>query len=335
MRNVAIIGAGIAGLTLADALVSKANVTVFEKSRGVGGRMATRRANLFQFDHGAQYFTVRSDQFYRKVEEWRSAGLIAPWPVDIAMPGNSETSTRTKFVAVPTMNALCKALGQNINIMFSTRVTRLQRTRDEWYIFDEGVRRYGPFDWIITTAPAPQCAALLPNEFSGSQVLNEVQMHGCFSVMLGFEEAVDLPWRAAHVENSPVGWIAESSAKPGRRSPASIVIQSTNDWAEAHIDNAIDDVKAMLLAEVEKLFAINHSEAAHISVHRWRYAIAAKVATKSFLIDEELHLAACGDWCLGARIEAAFLSASRLAEALAPAIQAPASSRPWTQFHEI
>ena len=62
MMKIAIIGAGIAGLTCAH-MLKKYNPIIFEKSRGIGGRLATRYSDQYQFDHGAQYFTVKDKEF--------------------------------------------------------------------------------------------------------------------------------------------------------------------------------------------------------------------------------------------------------------------------------
>jgi len=79
MKSLAIIGAGIAGITLARQLQDSAEVSVFEKSRGFGGRMATRRAGSYQFDHGAQFFTARSQQFQNLINDRVTDNQIQAW----------------------------------------------------------------------------------------------------------------------------------------------------------------------------------------------------------------------------------------------------------------
>ena len=64
MKRIAIIGAGLAGLTCGKALQQAGHdVVIFEKSRGIGGRLATRRAEPFYFDHGVAAFTASDDAF--------------------------------------------------------------------------------------------------------------------------------------------------------------------------------------------------------------------------------------------------------------------------------
>ena len=77
-RHYAIVGAGMAGVACARTLLQAGHrVTVFEKSPGAGGRMATRETPLGGFDHGAQYFTVRDPRFARALET--VPGLVRPW----------------------------------------------------------------------------------------------------------------------------------------------------------------------------------------------------------------------------------------------------------------
>jgi predicted NAD/FAD-dependent oxidoreductase len=81
LPTVAVIGSGLSGLSCERTLADHGfTVTVFEKSRGVGGRMATRRAeDNLSFDHGAQYFTARDSRFKRYVDSWLHDAIVAPW----------------------------------------------------------------------------------------------------------------------------------------------------------------------------------------------------------------------------------------------------------------
>ena len=83
-KRIAIIGAGLSGLVLARRLASRADVRVFEKSRGPGGRAATRRVGDYSFDHGTQFFTARTRPFRAFLEPLRAAGVVADWPARFA-----------------------------------------------------------------------------------------------------------------------------------------------------------------------------------------------------------------------------------------------------------
>ena len=312
--RIAIIGAGLSGLTLANRLSAVHNIEVFEKARGPGGRMSTRRAAAYAFDHGAQYFTAESERFQAFIGTLEAQGLIANWPRDVRLAGGARVSDKAKFIAVPGMNALCKHLAETLSVQTQVHVESVSIGADGWHIsaVDGTVR--GPFDWVVSTAPAEQSAALLPRSFSGQKALRDVEMHGCFALMLGFEAPLELEWQALKSGTPPVGWMAINSDQPGRPDTCTLLIQSDNAWAQAHLEDDPEQIIAALFAAGSALAGVDLSVARHHVLHRWRYASTPKPAGIPFLIDEQQQLAACGDWCPGSKVEAAFLSANALAD---------------------
>lgn len=120
--DIAIIGAGIAGITAAKRLRSAGyRVTVFEKSRGIGGRMTTRRAGVRRFDHGAQYFTARHAAFQAQIRSWRETGRVADW-------------SGGGLVGAPAMNAPVKALADGLDVRTGCPVGSLRRRLEGWQI---------------------------------------------------------------------------------------------------------------------------------------------------------------------------------------------------------
>ncbi|WP_137155098.1 FAD-dependent oxidoreductase [Rhizobium sp. FKL33] len=320
--NIAVIGAGLAGLTLASQLRGVADVTVFEKSRGLGGRMAERRRSGYRFDHGAQYFTARDPAFLALTEETMRLGATALWPVEIddRRPGATKSEDR-RFVGAPGMNGLARAIGQDLDIRCTTEISALRKESGRWLLTDKTDAPSGPFDWVISTAPAPQTARLLPPEFSGADRLAQVRMSGCFTLMIGLDRQPLLEAAAIRAHHPVVGWIALNSSKPGREGPPCLVIHSRNDWADAHMDEDRNWIAHELLAGVAELTGENYSDAPHRDLHRWRYANVEKPLGAPFLIDAELGLAAAGDWCLGGRVECAFQSAQHLSRAVAETLR--------------
>ena len=312
--RIAIIGAGLSGLVLASRLAEAHQVTVFEKARGPGGRMSTRRADPYAFDHGAQYFTAQTDRFQDFLAPYLESGLVKPWDVEMATVGEARLSDKPKYIAVPGMNALCKSLASGVSVRSQVHVETLHKQDGMWWLEDKSGQREGPFDWVISTAPSVQTQALFPADFEGQKQLEQVEMMGCFSLMLGFEQAVDLPWAVIKSGSPPIGWMALNSAKPGRPEPSALLIQSDNAWAEQHLEDDSEAVTRELLAAASELSGRDLSQAPHQVLHRWRYAATSKPVGQAYLIDEAEQLAACGDWCLGGKVEAAFTSASALAD---------------------
>lgn len=321
MKSLAIIGAGIAGITLARQLQGSAEVSVFEKSRSFGGRMATRRSGPYQFDHGAQFFTTRSKQFRSLINDCVAENQIQSWlPRILTLDSQKKPFKREWFephyIATPCMNSLCKALALGLNVTLDTEVASIDALERGWLLKDSAGEQLGHFDWVISTSPAPQANELLPDCFAYKSELSTVDFSPCFSLMLGFESTHKLNFDAAVVRNSPLSWIASNSSKPGRPSSFSLMVHSDNAWARTQLESNIDDVRHSMLDALDKLMGDSLPLPEHIAIHRWKYAKAETSCEESFLLDESNSLAACGDWCGGNRVEDAYLSGLKLGEQL-------------------
>lgn len=323
MSRIAVIGAGLSGLVLARDLADQGDVVIFDKARGVGGRMATRYAGDYEFDHGAQFFTARSRRFQNFLEPLLRQNVVAPWHARfVELTGDRISASRDwgddhpHYVGVPRMNALAKLLAADLDVQLSTRATGLRRQGRFWRVLTDGNDDRRDFDWIVLSAPAPQSAALLPAGTPLFESAAGAAMRACYALMLGIDAPPDFPWQAARVLGSDLSWISVNSSKPGRSGPATLVVHSTNAWADEHLEDDQDDVRAHLLGEVERVSGIGTAGIEHVALHRWRYANLPTRRDEVRQIDPERRLAVCGDWCLRGRVEAAYLSAARLADAL-------------------
>ncbi|MEM8633865.1 MAG: FAD-dependent oxidoreductase [Pseudomonadota bacterium] len=322
MTTIAIIGAGLAGTTLANSLSDRAAVRVFEKSRGIGGRMATRYAGIFEFDHGAQYFSVRTEAFRQSLQPLIANGIVSEWNGKVVSLSANNGATQIErsdpiYVASPRMNALPKHLADGLDVNVRCEIANVVPSNNgQWQLVDSEGGTHGPFDWVVSAAPSVQTSRLLPESISFAGHLASVQMAGCFSVLLGFDERPDVDWEGAKVTDSPIGWIAVNSEKPGRKSSPSVIVQTTNAWAEENLERDPDEVSQIIMDELKQLTGIDVGNAKHNSRHRWRYAHTPVPAGNDCLIDKGARLAACGDWCIGGRVEHAFTSAKALAAQL-------------------
>jgi len=324
--SIAIIGAGIAGITLARAISPAADVTIFEKSRGIGGRIANRRREGFAFDHGAQYFTARSPAFKATSQQAVSEGYAAIWPkaVHTLNADGLVADTRPpepRYIGVPGMSALANGLAEGLDIRKEVTVAAIVDADAGWALSDNEGQDLGRFDLVVSTAPAPQTIRLMPEAFTGHAALKTVQMSGCFTLMIGIDGLLDRGFEAARIEDPVLSWIAVEASKPGRSDKTALTIHSRNDWAEANLERDRGEVQADMLQSLKRLLGLDLSTAVWIDLHRWRYANVEKPAGQPFLLDEALGLGACGDWCLGNRVEAAAESATALSERLMPRLQ--------------
>jgi hypothetical protein len=297
-NSIAIIGAGIAGLAAGTALVAAgAKVILFDKGRGPGGRMATRRMptplGLASFDHGTQFFTAREPEFADQVARWAAAGHAGRWPA--AGP--------EAWVGTPGMNAPLRTLAAELDVRWSTEITAIHRTDSGWQC--QGAE--GQFDVIIVAVPAEQAARLLAGPAPDlAAEAAAVTSDPNWTVMASFAESLPLPDVPA--VSGALGWAARNSAKPGRSGPESWVLQATADWSREHLEDTPEAVTAALL----QALAANLPAPIASAAHRWRYAF--PTATRMGSIwNEAQGLGLCGDWLTGPRVGDAWASGTALA----------------------
>ena len=320
----AIIGAGISGLCLAQALIERGlDVVIFEKSRGPGGRMSTRRAaeSRYSFDHGAQFFTARTHAFVQQVERWQVAGVVAPWQGRFASLATGqlavEPTRHPRYVGVPRMSALTRHLSAGLCIQVGTRIAALERAGDGWHLRCTAGAEFGPFSVVISTAPGPQTAPLLaPHSPTLAARADAAEMLPCFCLMLAFSSPLSAPFDAARLDAPPLSWIARNTSKPGRAEAECWVLHADARWSQEHLEDDQDVVKQQLL---EAFAALTGAGAPDFSsLHRWRYARAGGPFDKPepILWDPQLGLGACGDWLAGERVEEAWRSAMAMSHAV-------------------
>lgn len=317
--NVAVVGAGIAGLACAGELAATGvQVEVFEKSRGNGGRLATRRADPHAFDHGAQYFTVRDSQFAEQVARWQAAGAVAEWTgrvVSLRSGCATDTRLHRRFVGIPGMSAIGRELARGLDVHHETAVTSLAPHGSGWDVLGEHGRVLGTFDRVVVAVPAPQAAPLLAESEALATLAKHCAMAPCWAVMAAFDHRLPLDWDGAFVEDAPLGWIMRDSSKPGRPAGECWVLHASPDWTREHLEQDKSVVVAPLLDVFAQAAGVT-TRPVYAVAHRWRHALPEEPLTLPYLFDEARGLAACGDWCGGPRVEGAWLSGVSLAQTL-------------------
>jgi hypothetical protein len=313
VRKIGVIGAGLAGLAAARTLQDQGHqVTLFEKSRGPGGRASTRRYGDVGYDHGAQYFTARDPAFRDAVATWLEAGVVAPWAARMAtfIDDRIEHSPdeRSRYVGVPGMNALGKYLASDLTVRRQTRVAPPEFEKGRWRLCNDNGAMLGVFDALIVAVPAPQAVDLLREpapELAATAAMVDYAPMWAAMLDIGDDDAV--AFDGLFVKQGPVGWAARNHAKP-RRLGRTWVAHATADWTRAHLEIAAESAAEQLADALAELLGLNTDKVTPLGAHRWLYSLVEQPLDSGALWAPERQLAVCGDWCQGARIEGAYLS---------------------------
>jgi predicted NAD/FAD-dependent oxidoreductase len=323
-------------------------VTLIDKARGPGGRMSTRHTEFGDFDHGAQYFTVRDQRFARALEN--AQHIVRPWSANtvrvldelghvlVSAPPPKEPH----FVAKPGMSSLLKywvqpladgSAAADARVMINARVTRIERDAlnpEQWQLGmedAEGAQQVlGTFDRVVLAMPHPQAhdllrgAGLAPNL---RKALTTVDVAPCWTLMVAFPQAsqpglahLGPQWNAARSTHHRISWVARESSKPGRGSVERWTVQASPLWSAKHLEDDAERIKAKMLKGFAEITGIR-AEPAWSQVHCWRFAQTTTALGQPYLLDAHLGVGVCGDWCLGHRVEDAFVSGLEMALALA------------------
>lgn len=326
MTSVAIIGAGLSGLTLAHLLSKKFDVDVFEKSSKPGGRMASRANHDRVFDHGAQFFTVKTPEFASFLSPLIQAGVVKDWQARfIELDKQRIVSSREwteefpHYVGFPEMASIGEWLSRDISVYYDHQVSGLRQDNEKWLLSATNGWLSKPYDWVIVASPVKQTADLLPEQIRFKPDLADISMLPCYAMMVTLDDDPGFAFDAALVKNTNISWVSVNHSKPGRHG-YSLVVHASNAWAAENADLPLDTVRQAMLDTVVELTGLRPEIVAHCEVKHWHYANIARHESGPYFIDHDHHIAACGDWCIAGRIEAAFTSASRLAAQLSDAI---------------
>ena len=344
MKTIAVIGAGMAGITAARTLVQAGfKVSVFEKSHGPGGRMATRSTPYGSFDHGVQYFTVRDPQFMKAITEvpgtqaicraWSAnavrvldpLGRVIEAPLPLREP---------HFVAAPGMNALLNHWAEPLSdrgcLHLQSQVQFLLKSgKKQWKLVCSDGSEHGAFDGLVLAIPHVQADYLLRQSgspatgFSGLDQMSHAEVAPCWTLMLAYPLAnqpglshLGPQWNAARSTHHRIAWICRESSKPGRSSVERWTVQASAEWSQQHLEDDAERVQAKLIKAFSELTGIR-AEPGFAQTHLWRYAKTLQAVGKKHIWDPELQIGVCGDWLLGHRVEDAFVSGLSLALSLA------------------
>lgn len=326
VRSVAIIGSGVAGLSIGLQLQARGMaVTLFEKSRGPGGRLASKRVDNGPeggewVDMGAQFFTLRNTRFRALIDTWAGPEAYAKWPARLRYQttgGDWEGFRQaTRFVGVPRMTAISRALSTHLTIRRGVRIGRLTRGEQGWRLLDTSAVDHGTFDGVILTMPPAQSRDLLLDsacpELAATLDDDVAAMDPCWAVAAYFEQPLALAYEGFQTRLPALQWAGNDSSKPGRDARGEWwVLHGQPEWSGAHRDDAPDAVADALLADFRAVSGVDQAPTQTLT-HRWLYARSSRREGPGHYWFADHRLAVIGDWLTGGRVEGAFDSAVSL-----------------------
>lgn len=327
MESCIIVGAGIAGLMAAERLrLYDVEVTLIEKSRGFGGRMAVKQHGEAVFDAGAQFMTTRELVFRQQVESWLSKGWVKPW--------YKGPLRNMRYVGTEGMTTVPAHLGADFSARFSEKVTGLNFQKGKWTVetlpYGESQTCSYEADWLILTPPVPQSLALLQEskidlDYDEEVELKRIRYLQCLTVMAVLEGPPNIASPGAMDLNHDIlRWIGDNAAKGVSPIPGSVTLHSSPRFAKAFWDKP-ESERIQVMLEAAKPFI--KTDVREAITHRWGLSDPVRIYKEKkpfrtpYFLDDHLHLGMAGDGFNGPRIEAAAVSGIELANAIVNPVQ--------------
>jgi len=305
-------------------------VKIFEKDIFPGGRINRIRVGEYEFNHGAQFFTVNNPLFWNIVSAWQTGGIVRPWDgwiveLQKGQVSNSDMATQ-RFVGQPGMQVIAENLAQNCDLMVSTRVSELEKQKSGgWRLFNERGDYLGAYDIVIIATAAHQVSSLAGNVPSIRKLADEVDMTACWTGMFAFDQKLDLPYDAAYVLDSPLSWISHSHVSYQVTEADCWVLHASPEWSQQYAASFRGRVMHALLDAFWQATDLVPVKPISSAVHCWKHAVPINPISEDSLFDENQAIGACGDWCTAPRIEGAVLSGFSMADRVMKYINRPQS----------
>ncbi len=317
-----IIGAGLAGIAAAaDLGRAGATVAVVDKGRAVGGRAATRRIGGQPIDHGAQFCTARTDRFRDLLEKGSSEGWARIWchgyPVWRDGRVHPRDDGHPRWTFPDGIRTLPERIGKGLKVGTETTVQSVGRDAHGIWVATDTLGNFTTGRRLVLNLPPAQLLNVagnaLPEWMRGC--VGDCRLAPCWAVAGLLEREFDGDWPAIELENHPsLAWVARDHTRRALGAAPAAVLHARGDWSESHLEETPEKVQSILSGEARELFGIEFSE--QVRVHRWRYAKPEISVGEPFLLDRDLGVGLCGDWCTGGRVEGALVSGWGLAAAL-------------------
>ncbi|WP_310490025.1 FAD-dependent oxidoreductase [Chamaesiphon sp. VAR_69_metabat_338] len=337
--EIAIVGAGMAGIVCARELqaAGQQGIAIFEKSRGVGGRLTTRRMFDTCVDRGTCYISPKGAEFQSLFDRLIAANIVEIWTdtthtLTAAGEILADPDLYPRYVTPNGMNQIAKYLATDLDLRCGQRAISIVPDGNLWRLKLEGTESAEILTrQVILAIPAPQAvdllaplADILPGEFLAA--LKAVDFYPSIAIAAGYTPIQLAEWETAYPQvkavtctDDPIlAWLGVDSSKRHQPAPPAFVLQSTAKFAAKYPHP--EDTAAASLAMLERAsdrFLPWFRESQWQQPHLWRYAFPKSPRVDDFLsIDLPAPLFCTGDWCRGRKVEDAYLAGLAVANAI-------------------
>lgn len=318
IQSVAIIGAGLAGAVVAQRLLAAGiAVTVFEKSRGTGGRLASARLGEFSADLGAPAIDAKSEDFLSWLKMQQQLGRLLEWTPRAKDFSDNPVQVEPLWIGKGRNSSLTRELMEGARLVTQTRIGVVWPDKEGVLLRDEGGAQLGHFDAVICTAPAPQAVRLLEAVPRFAAIADSAVTDPSWVYLAALER---LPHRLEGVdmvvgEHPGFAKLTVDSNKPGRGGIV-LKVEMHRDWSEQRINESPEAIKESIRAQL-RAWLEGSFEPVDERVHRWLYNCSYQPSFDQYsLWDAETGIGACGDWIGPSGLNGSYLSAQQLADQL-------------------
>jgi photolyase PhrII len=304
VKSIAIIGAGISATSAARALVDAGHsVTLFDKGKRPGGRLASHKSGSLFFDKGAANFHVEDERFARALRPLYVEKVLQQFKASESQTTNEHPFhvQGVQLHGADSMAQFLSRLQRHLNVQFGERITSLSFQNNRWRLRDEHGDREGEFDSVIVAIPAPQAATLIEAaDFSLASTLKSIAYQCCWTLMLQHEDVRQLEADMVHAKHPLM--------RIHRQHETQLVVHASAQWSSTHVDETKESIALKMLDILRAVTGLSLSAPNALAAHLWRYAFPISNLPMDCLVNEAHTLATCGDYFSKPGVEGAFRS---------------------------
>ena len=309
MKKIAIIGTGLSAIFSAIHLRKNTDleINLFDKARGLGGRLATRRAEGGKFDHGAQYFSIERINNLPEIQMLINEGVI------------NNIEDKDIYFSPDGMTNIAKKLLTDFNIFKEHKLVSIDKENENYKLFFENGSTFNS-DYIIMSCPMPQSLEILNKskiDYDNNLIkdLEDLSYFPCIVVMIKSENKLSNLEKhiGTDVDSKDISWIGDNYGKKVSSIENYYTIQCSPEFSYENFENEYDETNKKLKHEMEKIFGSNYQI---LSNHKWRYSIPKNFyqGDNSLVINQKDFLGLCGDIFTNGRFDGAITSGLSIAD---------------------